>query len=136
MHRDQLKPEIIWNIENRLALTNADLIRSERQRTQLCANAAGFFSHYDLRLCPTTIMPPYSVSQRYVANCNDVEFSNYIEWLVITYAISVIAYSAMSLPCEICSRSVACQSNYRLWRRLVMTGACLRVGDCLRYYWR
>ena len=98
MHRDQLKPEIIWNIENRLALTNADLIRSERQRTQLCANAAGFFSHYDLRLCPTTIMPPYSVSQRYVANCNDVEFSNYIEWLVITYAISVIAYSAMSLP--------------------------------------
>ena len=98
-HRDRLKPEIVWNIEKGLALTSADLIRAEQQRARLCSNAAAFFSRYDLLLCPATIVPPYPVAQRFVASCNGVEFSNYIEWLAIAYAISVIACPAMSLPC-------------------------------------
>lgn len=98
-HRDKLKPEIIWNIEKGLALTSADLIRAEQQRARLCGNAAAFFSRYDLLLCPATIVPPFPVTQRFVGSCNGVDFSNYIEWLAIAYAISVIACPAMSLPC-------------------------------------
>ena len=98
-HRNQLTSEIVWNIEKGLALTSADLIRAEQQRARLCANAAQFFSRYDLLLCLTTIVLPYPVTQRYVAQCNGVEFSNYIKWIAIAYAISVIACPAMSLPC-------------------------------------
>ena len=105
-HRDRLKPEIVWNIEKGLALTSADLIRAEQQRARLYSNVAAFFSHYDLLLCPATIVPPYPVTQRFVASCNGVEFSNYIEWLAIAYAISVIACPAMSLPCGFTSNGL------------------------------
>lgn len=98
-HRAQLKPELVWNIEKGLTLTSTELIRAEQQRARMCRNAATFFSHYDLLLCPATIVPPYPVTQRFVTSCNGVEFSNYIEWLAIAYAISVIACPAMALPC-------------------------------------
>ena len=98
-HRALLKPEVIWNIEKGLALTSADLARAEEQRARLCAGMHAFFDDYDLLLCPATIVPPYPVAHRHVAQCNGVEFGNYVEWLAIAYAISVVGSPAMSLPC-------------------------------------
>jgi amidase len=98
-HREQLKPELVWNIEKGLALNSAELIRAEQQRARMCRSADAFFSRYDLLLCPATIVPPYPVIDRFVESCNGIKFSNYIEWLAIAYAISIIASPAMSLPC-------------------------------------
>jgi amidase len=98
-HRSQLKPELIWNIEKGLALTAEELIRAETQRMTLIQRMLAFFSDYDLLLTPATIVPPYPVTERYVSECAGTRFSNYIEWLAIAYAISVVACPAMSLPC-------------------------------------
>ncbi len=34
---------------------------------------------YDLLLCPATIVPPFPVRDRYVAQCNGVDFATYID---------------------------------------------------------
>jgi len=34
-----------------------------------------------------------------VDSCNGVEFSNYIDWLAIVYAITLVSLPALSLPC-------------------------------------
>lgn len=98
-HRDLLKPEVIWNIEKGLALTMDDVVQAELQRNQMFRNAGAFFAEYDLLLSPATIVSPYPVEQRYVEECDGHVFDNYVEWLAIAYAITLVCSPALSLPC-------------------------------------
>lgn len=98
-HRDQLKPEVIWNIEEGLKLTLADIERAEAQRVTLMNRALAFFETYDLLLCPTTIVAPFPVEQRYLAECNGVKFDNYVGWLAIVSAITIACCPGLSIPC-------------------------------------
>ncbi|HLZ00573.1 MAG TPA: amidase family protein [Bradyrhizobium sp.] len=97
--RDLLKPEVIWNIEEGLKLTVEKLERAEAQRVALAERAVKFFETYDLLLCPATIVPPYPIEHRYVAECDGKKFDNYVEWLGIVYAITLACCPALSLPC-------------------------------------
>ena len=58
-----------------------------------------FFDTYDLLLCPTTIVPPFPVEQRYVAECDGVKLDTYVDWLMIVHAITLAACPAISIPC-------------------------------------
>jgi amidase len=97
--RDMLKPEVIWNIEQGLKLTVEDLERAEAQRVTMTARTIEFFKTYDLLLAPTTIVAPFPVENRYVAECAGKTFDNYVEWLAIVYAITLVCCPALSLPC-------------------------------------
>ena len=97
--RDQLKPEVIWNIEEGLKLTVEQLERAEAQRVAMTARALEFFKTYDLLLTPSTIVAPFPVENRYVAECAGKKFENYVEWLGIVYAITLVCCPALSLPC-------------------------------------
>jgi amidase len=97
--RDQLKPEVIWNIEKGLALTMEDMTRAETQRAALYNRSLAFFETYDLICTPATIVPPFPVGNRYVESVNGVVFDNYVHWLAIAYAFTVVASPAISIPC-------------------------------------
>ncbi|HEX3115425.1 MAG TPA: amidase family protein [Bradyrhizobium sp.] len=97
--RDQLKPEVIWNIEEGLKLTVEQLERAEAQRVAMTARTVEFFRSYDLLLTPATIVAPFPVEHRYVAECAEKKFDNYVEWLGIVYAITLVCCTALSLPC-------------------------------------
>jgi len=97
--RDQLKPEVIWNIEEGLKLTVEQLERAEAQRVALTLRTLEFFKIYDLLLTPATIVAPFPVEDRYVAECAGKKFDNYVEWLGIVYAITLACCPALSLPC-------------------------------------
>jgi amidase len=97
--RDLLKPEVIWNIEEGLKLTVEKIERAEAQRVAMTARALEFFEKYDLLLAPATIVAPYPIENRYVAECDGKKFDNYVEWLGIVYAITLACCPALSLPC-------------------------------------
>ena len=97
-HRDQLKPEVIGDIERGLSLSGVEIARAERLRGILHQRAAGFMKGVDLLLTPATIVGPYPVEQRFVESCDGVEFTNYIDWLAIAYAITLTGLPALSLP--------------------------------------
>lgn len=97
--RDLLKPEVIWNIEQGLKLKVEDIERAEAQRLAMTQRTLAFFETYDLLLCPATIVPPFPVENRYVAECAGKTFDNYVEWLGIVYAITLVCCPALSLPC-------------------------------------
>ena len=67
-------------------------------RSKYIQRAVEFFGKYDLLLSPATIVPPYPVEQRFVESCNGVEFSNYVQWLSIAYAITNTGFPAISVP--------------------------------------
>ncbi len=97
-HRDKLKPEVIWNIEKGLALTGTEIARAEAQRSAMFIRTLKFFETYDLLLCPTTIVPPFPVEQRYVTHCNGTEFETYVDWLAIVSAVTNVCCPAISIP--------------------------------------
>src|SRR3984957_2185137 len=61
--REYLKPEVIWNIEEGLKLSVAQLERAEAQRVAMAARALEFFKTYDLLLAPATIVPPFPIEE-------------------------------------------------------------------------
>ncbi len=97
--RDLLKPEVIWNIEKGLALTMEDHVRAETRRAELYRNTLTFFEDHDILCTPATIVPPFPVGNRYVESCNGIAFDNYVHWLAIAYAITLVSCPAISLPC-------------------------------------
>ena len=97
-HRDKLKSDVIWNVEKGLKLTGGEIARAEMQRGVMFARMREFFTRYELILCPSTIVAPFPVEQRYVAECDGQKFSNYVEWLAIVYAFTNVASPAISIP--------------------------------------
>jgi amidase len=97
--RDQLKPEVIWNIEEGLKLSVDQIVRAQAQRLAMTERMLTFFETYDLLLSPATIVAPFPIENRYVAECNGKIFGNYVEWLAIAYATTLTCTPALSLPC-------------------------------------
>ena len=98
-HRDQLKPEVIWNIEKGLQLKAGDIAQAELARGAISHRATEFFQRYDLLVCPTAAVPPFDVDKRYVTEINGIELDNYVAWLLITFAITLTACPSISVPC-------------------------------------
>jgi len=98
-HRDKLKPDMVWNIEEGLKLTADEIGRAERARAVLYGRVAAFFEDYDLLLCPATIVPPFDIECRYVTEVEGHTFETYVDWMAICFAITLTACPAISVPC-------------------------------------
>jgi len=98
-HRDQLKPEMIWNIEKGMQQSTGDVARAWVAQGALYQRVAAWFEDYDLLALPAAIVPPFDVDKRYLDRLGDVEFDNYVDWIYITYAITLTSCPAISVPC-------------------------------------
>lgn len=99
VHRHLLKPEVVWNIERGLKLTAEEIGRAERARGELYRRTATFFETYDLLVSPAVVVPPFDVNIRYVTEVEGVKFDSYVDWLVLSFAITLTACPAISVPC-------------------------------------
>ena len=97
--RHRINPAIVWNIEKGLALTAAEIIRAERERAALYHRVARFFDTYDLLLCPTVAVPPFVVEQAYPTRIGEQELTSYIDWMFLTFVVTLTGCPALSLPC-------------------------------------
>jgi len=96
---EMLKPDIVWNVEKGLALSADEIGRARRARAALYARMVTFFETHDLLATPAALVPPFDVDQRYVERVGDVAFDNYMDWLGITFAITLTGCPAISVPC-------------------------------------
>jgi len=98
-HRDQLKPEMVWQVEKGMTLTAEEIGRAAIARTQLCRRVVDWFVDYDLLALPAAIVPPFDVDIRYIEEVEGHRFDNYVDWIYITYAITLTGCPAISVPC-------------------------------------
>ena len=98
-HRDKLKPEVIWNIERGLGLGAEEIARAVLARTALFYRVADFFRRYELLLCPAAPVPPFPVEERYVAEVEGHKYETYIDWVAVTFAITLTGCPALVIPC-------------------------------------
>ena len=98
-HREVLKDTVVWNVEKGLALSGLEVARAEAARTQLFARVQQFLEGYEFLVLPSTSVPPFPVEERYVTEINGEQLATYIDWLGVTYAITLAGLPAISVPC-------------------------------------
>ncbi|WP_119461893.1 amidase family protein [Rhodospirillaceae bacterium SYSU D60014] len=100
-HRDQIAPEIVWNLEKGLALETDEILRAERQRAILCRKVSAYFDGFDMLACPTVALPPFPVEQRYPTEIDGEKLTTYIDWMFLTFVITLTGCPAISVPCGV-----------------------------------
>jgi amidase len=98
-YRDQLKPEMIWNIEKGMNQSSGDVTRATLARGAITRRVTDWFGEYDLLACPAAIVPPFDVDTRYIERVGDHVFDNYVDWLYMAFAITLTGCPAISVPC-------------------------------------
>lgn len=98
-HRDRINPDIVWNIEKGLALTAADIVPALPARHRIFHSVARFFDDHDLLVCPTVAVPPFPVEQRFPTEIAGEKLTTYIDWMFLTFVITLTGCPAISLPC-------------------------------------
>ncbi|GGG46925.1 amidase [Kocuria dechangensis] len=97
-HRQQVKPEVIWNVERGLALTAGQLMDAALARTRLHEAVRGFFQAYDVLLLPTTQVLPFPADERWPRSVAGVPMETYVEWMRSASLISATGCPAVSVP--------------------------------------
>lgn len=96
--QELVKPEVVWNAEKGLAHTGPEIAAARRRQGQLYQRVADFFEHADFLVLPTVVAPPFDHRLRYLEEVAGRRFDTYISWLVLTFAITLTATPAISLP--------------------------------------
>ena len=97
--RNRINPDIVWNIEKGLNLSAAEVIAAQRARDALFHRVARFFDDFDLLACPTVAVPPFPVERRFPTEIAGEKLTTYIDWMFLTFAITLSGCPAISLPC-------------------------------------
>jgi amidase len=98
-HRDVLKPEVVWNIEEGLKLTAADLATAEAARAEARDAMLAFIGRNGVLITPTAPVPPYPVEKRFVDEIDGERMATYLDWLVLGFTVTVTGCPAISIPC-------------------------------------
>ena len=70
-----------------------------RMLTRDAAKAAQFFDNYDLLACPTVAVSPFPVEQRFPTEIAGEKLTTYIDWMFLTFVVTLVGCPAVSLPC-------------------------------------
>jgi len=97
--RERINPDIVWNIEKGQSLTADAIIRAQHQRHTLFHRVARFFDSHDLLICPTVAVTPFLVEQRFPVEIAGEKLTTYIDWMFLTFVITLVGCPAISLPC-------------------------------------
>ena len=98
-HRDEIAPEIVWNIEKGLDLTAGQVLEAERVRQALFQRMTAFFETHDLLICPAASIEPFPVELRYVESIDGNPCESYIDWFAITFALTLTSCPIVVIPC-------------------------------------
>ena len=97
-HRDQLKPEVIWNIEKGQALAGEEIARAMLRRSRLYRDCEIFLREFDLLMVPAACVPPTPIEERWVKIVDGHEFQDYVGWLSITSVLTLTGLPVLALP--------------------------------------
>ena len=127
--RADLTAQLIWNVEQGRHVTADEFLAAEETRTRVYANFMQFFEKYDLLLTPSASVMPFSNTQEEVLEIDGQVLASAIDYLAITYVISLVGLPCLSIPCfgmEL-QRPFGVQIVAPPWREDLLLAAALRL---------
>lgn len=97
-HRDEMKPDAIWDIEQGAHLTGADVGDALVRQGQLLERMRVFEDKYQFLVCAVNQLPPFSADEPWPKMIDGVAMENYIAWMKTTYWISATCRPSISVP--------------------------------------
>ncbi|KAI8473987.1 MAG: amidase signature domain-containing protein [Monoraphidium minutum] len=97
--RDVIKSDCVWQWDDVLSTTAADVAWAEAAHDALLASRDAFFAEWDLLASPAAMMDPFPVEKRWPTECCGEAFTNYIDWLRPAAAVSLLGGPAICVPC-------------------------------------
>lgn len=97
-HRDQMKDTVLWNLDQGLRQTAAEIGQAEAAHAALYARVLAFFEDFDFLVLPVAQVAPFPVEWDWVREIDGTTFENYLQWMEICWAISLTGCPAISVP--------------------------------------
>lgn len=97
-HRDQLKPEAVWQIEAGAGLTGADIAKAMARHAEIMERMRLFQEEYEFLLCAVNQVPPFDAEIDWPKEIDGVTMDNYVSWMKSAYWITVTFCPAASVP--------------------------------------
>ncbi len=98
-HGERVIPEIHASTERAAALPIADYAKGENGRVAMFQRLMDFLVTHDFLICPTAIMTPFPAEWRRVDKLGNHDFDSYIDWIAITFTLSLTGCPVISVPC-------------------------------------
>ncbi len=97
-HRDQIKPEAIWNIEEGLALSAQDAGKAMIRQAELYQTVRRFMDEHHFLIAVVNQVPPFDHDIRYPTEIDGTKLETYLDWMRSAYWISATTLPAISVP--------------------------------------
>jgi amidase len=97
-HRDQLKPEAIWEIELGKTLSSAAIGKAMVRHGELMEHMRRFQEKYEFIVCAVNQVPPFDATLDWPKQIEGVKMEHYIAWMKSAYWISATFRPAISVP--------------------------------------
>ena len=96
--RGDIKPDVVWNIEEGRKLDGPRIARAMAMRSAIYQRMRAFMERYEFLCLPVNQVPPFPLEQRYVDTINGVKLPNYFAWMRTAFAITTTSHPAISVP--------------------------------------
>ncbi len=97
-HRDQLKPDAVWEIELGARFSGADIGRAMVRHSELMERVRSFQKQYEFILCAVNQVPPFDAKLDWPKEIEGLKMEHYIAWMKSAYWISTTFRPAISVP--------------------------------------
>ena len=97
-HRDEMKPEAVWQIEAGRDLTGADIAKAMSLHGELMQRMRRFQEKYEFLICAVNQVPPFDASLDWPHEIEGVRMMTYLDWMKSAYWITSTFCPAISVP--------------------------------------
>ncbi|HEX6801905.1 MAG TPA: amidase family protein, partial [Candidatus Binatia bacterium] len=97
-HRDEMKPEAVWQVEAGRDLSGTDIARAMNLHGELMQRMRRFQEKYEFLICAVNQVPPFDASIDWPREIEGVKMESYLDWMKSAYWITATFCPAISVP--------------------------------------
>ena len=92
-------PNIRATYDEALSTTVLDIAKARRRQVELYGATDALFDTFDVLICPGVSVPPFDWHQLFPAQIDGRPVRNYMAWLGLSAALTVVGHPTTALPC-------------------------------------
>src|SRR5438552_520057 len=97
-HREQMKPEAVWQIESGSRFSGADVARAMQKHGEILERVRRFQEKHEFLACAVNQVPPFDATLDWPHEIEGVAMVNYVAWMKSASRITTTFRPAASVP--------------------------------------
>ncbi len=96
-HSDNIKKDILWNINKGKKLNVSDINKAEKLKGEIYRSTIKFFNNYDFLIAPSSMVPAFTTDIAWIREVEGKKFDNYVSWLMTAACVSLTGCPSLSI---------------------------------------